>query len=392
MLSACRLNRFGKALIIAVVLATIGGVYSQKLHLLRGDFPAFYSAAVLAGSSATADELYGEGRQQEIQLRHWPEMKDEFLMFSYPASVAVVLAPLSQVGGITAKYIFTAIAFLLAAIFLFQCSRFSLVNSPWFSAGLAISFLPFLSAVTSGQLSIILFLALLAIASELSDREEGVRTGRLVVPFLLLGFKPNVLLAAATAAFFLLSSGKRVLIIPLSLLVLFAHYLVGASIFSWDWPLVWFKATASFAEKDFIANGHMQSSAVDLLSNFYRYLTGDSLAFLLVVALSLMLIAVLARLYRRKLPAPVLFILLVCLGTVHFLYYDLGVLSAMFWLAASKNKRDVTWMLLTWVSVNALIVVKGSLPFQPAVIVVLAFVLYGDSLYRHQKDKMVGDG
>lgn len=375
MLSSARLNRFGKALIFSVFLATIAGFYTRQLHLVRGDFPAFYSAAVLAASGASAEELYSEDKQQAIQLQHWPEMKDEFLMFSYPASVAVVLSPLFHAGGVTAKYIFTAIAMFLGAVFLLQCAKPQPVAFPYFSAGLAISFLPFLSAVTSGQLSVFVFLALIAIASELRNDIAELRPSRLILPMLLLGFKPNILLTAVTAVFFLTSASKRWLLLPLSLAVIFAHYMVGVVYFSWDWPLAWFKATVLFAERDFVANGHLQSSAVDLASNLHYFLIGSGIELVVAVPLSLLLIAFLARSYSEKIPVHLLFILLVCLGTVHLVYYDLGILSAMFWLAAPAESRKSVWFLLPWAAINILIVVKDSLPFQPALILATAFFL-----------------
>ncbi len=375
-----RIRRVAAAVALALTLSVLFAFTLPKDNaLFRGDFPAFYAAAVTVQQAQGAD-LYNAKTSGEIQNRFWPELRGDYLAFAYPPYVAVLLSPLALFSATVAKCIWVALMGLCLALSIAVSEKFI----PWFQGAkirafiFFLCFLPLLSGLAAGQnvcVSLLLFtLALRFIALERRDFAGGIVLGCWLI-------KPHF---AILALALILCAGRwRVLwgVVPPAII----FYLLGVHAMGWDWPFLWFHAVQEFSPQDYVANGHQMIS----FSGFFHALgTGtlseSSIAIISGIASSALFLFVALLFFRSRNREPEQFLETMFLAaptlllvSQHTLYYDLpiaslSVLGCLDW----RKDRDVTFLVLLVVLCDLFTLARPLLPFQPLTfIVILALIL-----------------
>lgn len=278
-------NRVNRVLATASLATVFGIVLSMfgpdadRGALQRGDFPAFYAAAVIT-ASGQGERLYDPLLQARIENEHFPSLEGRYLAFVYPPYVARWLAPLSAHSAPRAKLLFTAgmvLAFLLAfRLFAFLVP--AIRTHPWRSIGLAVLFAPLLTALLGGQnaaLSLLCYaLAVRAVPGATSDGEGAPGRGAAVWGGLGLGLwlmKPHFALIATVALAPLLPVHTLIVL----LVCLIGSWGAGAVVMGPGWVSSWVTAVRNFSESDSIVNGHQMVSLVGATEAICRFFALD---------------------------------------------------------------------------------------------------------------------
>ena len=241
----------------------------MKGALRRGDFPAFYSLAVLAANEP--QNLYNMERQREVQNQFWPSLNGEFLIASYPPYTAWMLQPLALLPAQSAKVVFT----LLMVALVFAAARIlRLLDATWKKSSLPPETLLFLCApipvaVMGGQnlaLSLFLLLAIIALLETKSfscDLLAGVLLG-------MWCFKPQYGLPMVVMVTLL--GRPRVLggVAP----ILTGAFFAGAAILGTGWLEQWSRFSYEFSKLNLETNGFQIISIVAGAREISRVLTG----------------------------------------------------------------------------------------------------------------------
>jgi hypothetical protein len=137
----------------AVAVVVMGALDTrQTTAVRRGDFPAFWSLAVIA-SGDQANRLYDTELQREIQNKAWPSLNGEVLPAAYPPYLAYVLQPVASLDPSTARWLWTVASVLLmyvGVIILVSLNR-RITWKPWMVFVLLMMFSPILRGVIGGQ-------------------------------------------------------------------------------------------------------------------------------------------------------------------------------------------------------------------------------------------------
>ena len=163
-----------RSLAAFLVLGAFGAWYlaqhdsEETSALRRGDFPAFWSMAVIA-SGPEPHRLYDLELQRQVQNEAWPSLKGAVLPAAYPPQVAFVLRPLAQVDHETARLIWTGcnlVAVIVACVLLVRRNG-TILWAPWMVFSLLCIFSPVLRGILGGQvLSFVMLLFALTAALE----------------------------------------------------------------------------------------------------------------------------------------------------------------------------------------------------------------------------------
>jgi len=163
-----------RSLAAFLVLGAFGAWYlaqhdsEETSALRRGDFPAFWSMAVIA-SGPEPHRLYDLELQRQVQNEAWPSLKGAVLPAAYPPQVAFVLRPLAQVDHQTARLIWTGcnlVAVIVACVLLVRRNG-TILWAPWMVFSLLCIFSPVLRGILGGQvLSFVMLLFALTAALE----------------------------------------------------------------------------------------------------------------------------------------------------------------------------------------------------------------------------------
>lgn len=325
----------------------------------RGDFPAFYSGAVII-SSDTPEKLYDERLQSTIQNRHWPSLNNTYLPFAYPPFWAIILSPLSNFSPGVAKLIYTVVMFLCLILTSSLCTHLieSVKKNPFTFFVLLLSFGPILSGLAASQnvtLSMLLYSG--GILFLLKNTKQGELSAGVL--FGLWFFKPHF--ALLTLFFLLLSRCYRPILGALLPCTVF--YLLSANIFGASWPTTWLEAAKSFSSRDLSNNQFQMVSIRGAGSALESILSthGFSSTIVPVSALLLWLIIFLLtslRFYkvsrisplqeRQKAFEDALYLLgpALVLLSPHALYYDFGLcaISIARYLKL-KNDKEISILL-----------------------------------------------
>jgi len=224
----------------------------------RGDFPAFYSLAVIARSGNTA-ALYDIALQTRVQNKAWPSMNGSVLPAAYPPYIAYLLQPLAFLSPELGKVVWTAGCFLIFLVAMRVLSNLQ----PRFqgytlelAAGLLL-FMPILMGILSGQLlaaSLLVYVSILSFEKLRSKRGDlllGVAIGAWL-------FKPQYALLALAIP--LLQGRWRVLLG-------FAFvgglcFALGSQVMGVLWLKDWIEFAGSFAEMNFASNAGQMPNLV----------------------------------------------------------------------------------------------------------------------------------
>lgn len=241
------------AVLFAVLIAAAATLLlstRDSSSLMQGDFPAFYSLAVIADSDTPA-LLYDLDRQIAVQNQFWPSLQGSVLPGAYPPYVAYLLRPLARLPWGWARTLWTLgslFAFWMAVRIVNSFQGAEARRTPQIAA-LLLLFPPCFLGVLGGQLfafSLLLYAAIVAIESRRSVWAEFA-IGVLIGVWL---FKPHY--AAMTLGVFL--AQRRWGVLPGFLLMAGVFHLLGCLALGSNWILEWGHFTRGFAEMNLQSN------------------------------------------------------------------------------------------------------------------------------------------
>lgn len=364
--------------VVIAVLASLAAGERESGSLIRGDFPAFYSAAVILKANK-AGSLYDPRLQREIQNRFWPSLGGKYAAFAYPPFVAFMLRPLAGLSPGAAKLCYLAVSALclLSAFLLAERFITGLAKNRLFGITAIAAFAPLTSGFFAGQniaLSLMLYASILAIGLS-EHRHWPFACGFLAG---LWFFKPHF--GAIALGLLLVCGGRRVLLGALIPVVV--YYCIGASLLGWSWFEIWFEQAREFSRLDALANGHQMISLFGVSEALSRALALQTWAALLLKLISLLLSAALlvsvcffsGCLKTRTGPASRAIVLLlmgpaIVLCSPHILYYDLALcMLPLAVVLPIRSDRAVTAIVLLLLASNLLVLSRSAFALSPFII------------------------
>lgn len=351
---SARVNRVLIAIAISLLLATVAASITETSPdsaILRGDFPAFYTMAVVA-HEGSGERLYDLAFQQEIQARYWPSLSTSVLPIAYPAFMAIPLLPLAHLSPQMARisWIICMLIATLGAVWMMIKSFSNLLTFRWQTAVACLSFFPLFAGIIGGQ-AIGVSLLLLAAITRFSVKQS--MAGQIVVGLLagLWMFKPHYALAVVWALL-LQRQGWALLSWAITGVAL---WLVGAHVGGIDWLGHWLAFAKQFSHIDLVTNSDQMTGVAPFLFSVVKRLAGTeyyservwaSLSILFSVLVPLALFAIHKSVSERSpsdpqtlylLIAPVLLLLAPAAN-----FYDLALLLLPLGATISPYKvRDV---------------------------------------------------
>ncbi len=372
----------GLALGFAIYVSTFGDT-EQLVDRLGGDYPAFYAAGRIV-AAGDAEELYS-GERQIAEQQGLLSGREEGLglPFVYPPFVAAAYAPLALLPY-RASYVVYTLLLCLAVVGSVALLRGCLPwvgRYPFAMALLALTFLPFFSAVTGGQntaVTLLIFAAGLHFAWRGQDLAAGACLG-------LLFYKPQF--AVIFLGLFVLARRWRIaggMLLTAALL-----YAAGAAVSGWDWPLRWQRSLAAFLAANQDANPEREVSWLGVSQALLGQ--GAPLALALGGGAALATAAGLAWAFwaGRFAGLPLLMGLAVAgalLIPPHVMPYDVGLLLLPVAVLAERWKAAVVpLVLLLWVGAFSAVYTGeiGACPLHVLVVIVLA--LTAREVYRAER-------
>jgi hypothetical protein len=271
---SARVNRFLIAIATSLLLATIVASLTETSPdsaILRGDFPAFYTMAVIA-HEGTGERLYDLSFQQEIQARYWASLHESVLPVAYPAFMAIPLLPLSYLGPHVARlsWIMCMLVAALSAASIMSKSSPTLHAFRWQTAVLCLSFFPLFAGIIGGQ-AIGASLLLLAAITRLSICEF---MGSQMILGLLTGlwmFKPHY--ALAVVWILLLQRRGWALVSCASTSILL--WILSAHVAGTNWLQNWLTFAKHFSHIDLVTNSDQMTGVVPLLFSMAKRFAGS---------------------------------------------------------------------------------------------------------------------
>jgi hypothetical protein len=158
---------------------------SGERALIAGDYPAFYSAGILAYQMP--EFLYSLDAQRDIQQMFWPQ-ESGFHVFAYPAFFSLLFIPLSFLSPVFSKLVFVSVL-LLCTWLGARCLRSYYAESLSLLTvfALLLMFLPNVVGILGGQnnaFSLLILLLLIKLNRERKVYLQGALLG-------LWNFKPQ---------------------------------------------------------------------------------------------------------------------------------------------------------------------------------------------------------
>lgn len=375
-----RSYRLSIAIAISLLAANIIVAFrdtEETSSVRRGDFPAFYAAAVIFSSGKQAN-LYNEALQRDVQNQFFPALNGSFLPYAYPPFVAIILSPLAKLSPLLAKGIYTVMMIIFLGLTSIVMTKL-LHRHPRDAIiifAVLFSFGPVLSGVSAAQ-NISISMMLYAVACLMIARKgkHNEFLSGLVLGFWLFkpSFVPLVLFFALFGACFSLLLGA---LVPAAL-----YYALGAVEFGWSWPTEWLSIARNFSKQDLITNCFQMVSIRGfthaLLQTFpftFSFRFGISLAGLLLALLIFSLTAyrfllVLRLTEARQQALEELFFLLgpaITLLTPHALYYDLGLcLLPCFRYLSVKTDKETFLVIIALLVMFLLALTRDMFPVSP---------------------------
>ena len=252
--------------------------------IARGDFPAFYTLAVMA-KEGSGESLYNLRLQQEVQGRYWDSLKTGVLPVAYPAFLALPILPLALLDPLMARVAWILINLLATITSIVVTCRTTpaLRACVWQTGVVWLSFFPLLAGIIGGQavgLNLILLATIIAL-SRSSSRKSAATLGILCGLWM---FKPHYALAVV----WLLLIQRRGLALVTWTLTCVALWVVGVTIAGFDWVQDWFLFAHSFSHIDLATNSDQMTGVVAFFYSLAkRALSPDALESELWAPLSL---------------------------------------------------------------------------------------------------------
>ncbi|MEY4701874.1 MAG: hypothetical protein RL326_2061 [Pseudomonadota bacterium] len=269
-----RVNRFLVAIAISLLLATIVASVTETSPdsaILRGDFPAFYTMAVVA-REGSGGRLYDLVFQQEIQARYWPSLSASVLPVAYPAFMAMPLLPLAYLSPHIARFswIICTLLATLGAVQMMIKSFSNLRALRWQTTVVCLGFFPLFAGVIGGQaigVSLLLLAAITSLSVSTSMANQlavGLLTG-------LWMFKPHYALAVV----WLLLLQRRGWALLSWALTSVALWLIGAHVSGIDWLGHWLAFAKQFSHIDLLTNSDQMTGVVPFLFSIVKRVSGS---------------------------------------------------------------------------------------------------------------------
>lgn len=401
--------------VLALLIFHIAWVFlsdTQHTSLLkRGDFPSFYSAAMILREGFQQDpqllnRLYDTSMLRYVQNLYWPSLRGGYISFPYPPYVAAALMPLAYFPPLAAKFIMTLfMTACLAGAVAFASAFAPVFRNKLGSAAFFLAFFPVSFSVLGGQNGALSMLCYAGILHSFWNN-AGIEKNSTRIAFNeikagiwlgLLMFKPQY--GAVLFLFFALAGLWRTVLAASGILLL--EYLLAAKVSGFLWPAAWISAVSRDAVLDFPYNSFNMVSFSGLFYSLGRWfhagggaqavLNGASIVFSLAV---LFLLA--RRFWRTKkenlfnlllISAPVLLLI-----SPHALFYDIGlcvIACAAFWnwgqvqepapnsnINPSPRDRAFWNLILITFFASLSAAFKNYLPFQPLIFFVLGSFVY----------------
>jgi hypothetical protein len=321
--------------------------------VLRGDFPAFYSLAVLA-NSASPEMLYDLDSQTRIQNEAWPDMQGAVLPGAYPPYVAYLGKPLALMGPALGKALWTLLSvscFFAAVFVLFYLAPQFFSSRVELTAALSL-FSPVLMGVLGGQVlafSMLLYALILALDKKRDVRSE-ILLGVIIGAWL---FKPQY----ALIALLMPVVQGRIWVLGGFLVPASLYFAAGVKVLGLAWLPIWLTFTRGFAEMNFASNASQMSNLVGASDALVRLCGGEHEALqagrvVSLVGCGLLMIWLAISAFREReampkhTPVPSQFLLLLgptlALATPQANFYDLGLAIIPFLFLIPQTARG--WM------------------------------------------------
>lgn len=395
--TADRVERVLAALVVAITVALLTTWYSDTAgtsSLKRGDFPAFYAAAVLA-PSGSLERLYSPSEQAAVQAAAWDSLDTTYLSFAYPPYMALLLAPLGTMEPLPSKMLFFLISVVVLAAACAATAR-ATGRTPATILALALVCAPLLSGISAGQnIAFSLALYSLTVLALLRRRHllAGLAAG-------LLLFKPNFGLIIIAA----LALGGSARCLAGAIVAAFFYEGIAQVAFGSRWLSAWIEAARVFAMRDYQANSHQMVSLAGLIEALAPgalfSATPNGLAIFVCLAVfataGLAAVAVLRRAPKdqRIISAALLAGPLAVVVSPHTMYYDipLALFPLAFCLGSSPPAEERWQVLLLLLLVAICTTLREQLPAQPMALIALASVFWVSRLLLRNSGRLSLDG
>ena len=322
-----------RALVAAVVAGWLIAVLTSSgtatiTGRLGGDFPAFYAAGSIV-ASGDIDQLYDFDRQRAEQAG---VLDSGFLAFAYPSYVAVAYAPLTNLTFRTAYIVHTlaALAAIGGAVLAARGFSDTARRYPWLALAGAVLSYPLLRAFLGGQ-NTAFGLGVIVGTWWLLDRRHDLAAGLVLS---LMSYKPQFLLPLA--GILLLSRRPRAL--AGTALGVALHYLAGAAISGWSWPVEWWSEAVRFSNLDQVVNGPRSIAWRGLTD-----LLGLESLWIPIAGATIVWVAALAWQHGHRDVAGVLAVGLpaMLLMAPHAMFYDAGLTLPSLLLLADRGSTRI---------------------------------------------------
>jgi hypothetical protein len=348
-----KLERFvgllGNPVIVRRTLATflmLGAIMSvwvavndsrETTAVRQGDFPAFWSLAVIA-AGPEPHRLYDVELQRAVQNAAWPALAGSALPAAYPPYVAYVLQPLAHLDHMVARQIWTGVSLVASFVAVLLLVRLnpSLPWAPWMVWTALFLFSPTLRGIAGGQLMSIIAL-LMALCFTFERRRSWMADVLLGAALGVLLCKPYYALCALAIPIL----QRRWLAILCFSAVALGWMQCAVAVLGDDWFIEWTTFARRFAQINLETNSHQMPNLWAQLYSIYGGtqnfgLVGWGLAVASYAALALGVFYVIGPTAVRKLlKAPrqygdlllclVLSLVVILMPQVNF--YDLGVVA-----------------------------------------------------------------
>ncbi len=355
--SAARRRRIAWSLLMALAMAvalTLVGDSKSSSAVVRGDFPAFYSLAVIAVSS-DPQHLYDLEEQTRIQNEAWPDMKGSVLPGAYPPYVAYLARPFVALGPSGGKVALTLVSLVVFFVAIFSLSRLRAAFHG-FTVELSVALLlfsPVLMGVIGGQLlamSMVVYVLMMVLDQHRNGKSE-ILMGIVIGAWL---FKPHY---AFLALLMPLVQGRLRVLVGFMLPAL-SYYALGVRVLGPEWFSTWVFFTREFAELNYVSNAAQMSNIVGATLALSKIFGVDSAATLVgrsialsVCGCAVLWLAFIAWSDRKTMPRqdglPSRFLLLlgpsIAFGSPQANFYDLGLAVIPLVLLLRPTIRD--WVL-----------------------------------------------
>ncbi|MFN8389281.1 MAG: glycosyltransferase family 87 protein [Bdellovibrionota bacterium] len=270
-----RAQRFALTVLsaVSVSLAIVALTDSAGTSMVRrGDFPAFYSAAVLA-SRQQYEVLYDQVVQQLVQGEFWSSLSESYLAFPYPPFVALLLKPLAMLPPLWAKAVtgalmigcvWLSVGFAGAFIPAFRKNRFVAFTA-------VLTFAPVFIGVFGGQ-NIALSMLLYVLGAYALVSDEHPREFLAGIAFGLWLFKPQL----GGSAILFTALGCRLRFLAGAALPALGYYALAIPAFGFGWPWSWLAHAGDFSAIDSARNTFQMVSLASLEEHLEQFLTPDT--------------------------------------------------------------------------------------------------------------------